>query len=195
MEVTDEQILFTVRSSRTSVQHGGRIMRTLTFTMLALTACLAAVPALAEDNRSDSSTALTGTFRFSTVKACTDSATGSTAHFYLDGTIVYDGHGSAQLTQRGTLVLPGPSSTSFEETADLTYTVRPNGSFSQEGTFRAVDRSYTLTGAKMNGHIDPHGSVLIFSAAIPPEKETVTMPGRGLSESLCGASGTAVRIR
>ncbi|MEK9140922.1 MAG: hypothetical protein AAB308_07700 [Nitrospirota bacterium] len=173
-------------------------MRTSTYTMLALTACLAALPvfsALAEDNRSDSATSLKGTFRFSTVKTCTDSATGSTAHFYIDGTIVYDGHGSAQLSQQGTLVLPGPTSTSFEETADLTYTVKPNGSFSQEGIFRAVDRSYTLTGVKLNGHIDPHGSVLIFSATIPPEKETVTMPGRGLSEYLCGASGTAVRIR
>ena len=173
-------------------------MRMSTCTMLALTACLATLPtwsARAEDSRSDSATSLKGTFRFSTVKTCTDSATGSTAHFYIDGTIVYDGHGTGQLTQQGTLVLPGPTSTSFDETAELTYTVKPNGSFSQEGTFRAVDRSYTLTGVKMNGHIDPHGSVLIFSAAIPPEKETVAMPGRGLSEYLCGASGTAVRIR
>ena len=173
-------------------------MRTSTCTVLALTACLATLPtlsALAEDTRSDSATSLKGTFRFSTVKTCTDNATGSTVHFYIDGTIVYDGHGSAQLTQQGTLVLPGPTSTSFEETAELTYTVKPNGSFSQEGPFRAVNRTYTLTGAKMNGHIDPHGSVLIFSAAIPPEKETVTMPGSGSSEYLCGDSGTAVRIR
>ncbi len=173
-------------------------MRTLTSTVLALTACLTALPtgsALAQDTRSDSAASLNGTFRFSMVKTCTDNATGSTAHFYLDGTITYDGYGSAQLTQQGTLVLPGPTSTSFEETAELTYTVKPNGSFSQEGTFRAIDRSYALTGVKMSGHIDPHGSVLIFSAAIPPEKETVTMPGRGVSEYLCGASGTAVRIR
>ncbi len=173
-------------------------MRASTCTVLAIMACLAVLPtlsALAEDNRGDSTTALKGTFRFSTVKTCTDSATGSMAHFYIEGTIVYDGQGSAQLTQQGTLVVPGPISTSFEETAELTYTVKPNGSFSQEGTFRAVDRSYTLTGGKMNGHIDPHGSIVIFSAAIPPEKETVTMAGRGLSEYLCGASGTAVRIR
>jgi hypothetical protein len=173
-------------------------MRTSTCTVLALTACLATLltlSALAEDNHSDSASSLTGTFRFSIVKTCTDSTIGSTAHFYITGTIIYDGHGSAQLTQQGTLVLPGPTSTSFEETAELTYAVKPNGSFSQEGTFRAVDRSYTLTGVKMNGHIDPYGSVLIFSAAIPPEKETVTMPGRGSSEYLCGASGTAVRIR
>lgn len=173
-------------------------MRTLTFTVLALTACLATLPAAsahAEDTHNDSPSSLTGTFQFSTVKTCTDSATGSTVHFYIAGTIIYDGHGSAQLRQQGTLVLPGPNSTSFEETAELTYTVKPNGSFSQEGTFRAVDRSYTLTGAKMNGHIGTHGSVLIFSAPIPPEKETVTMPGRGLFDYLCGASGTAVRMR
>jgi hypothetical protein len=173
-------------------------MRTSTCTVLALTACLVTLPAwsaLAEDNRSDSTTSLTGTFRFSIVKTCTDSTIGSTTHFYVDGTIVYDGHGSAQLTQEGTLILPGPTSALFKETAELTYTVKPNGNFSQEGTFRAIDRSYTLTGAKMNGHIDPHGSVLIFSAAIPSEKETLTMPGGGSSEYLCGASGTAVRIR
>ncbi|MEQ1681551.1 MAG: hypothetical protein ABL950_13240 [Nitrospira sp.] len=173
-------------------------MRTLIRPMLALMAGLATLPSVsarAEDNHSDSASSLKGTFRFSMVKTCTDSTIGSTAHFYFDGTIVYDGHGSAQLTQQGTLVLPGPTSTSFEETAELTYAVKPHGSFSQEGTFRAVDRSYTLTGVKMNGHIDSHGSVLIFSAAIPPEKETVTMPVRGSSEYLCGASGTAVRTR
>ncbi len=173
-------------------------MRILTCTALVLTVCLATLPAwsaLTEDNRRDSATSLKGTFRFSMVKTCTDSTIGSTAHFYFDGTIVYDGHGSAQLTQEGTLILPGPTSTSFKETADLTYTVKPHGGFSQEGTFHAVDNSYTLTGVKINGHIDSHGSVLIFSAAIPPEKETVTMPGRGSSEYLCGASGTAVRTR
>jgi hypothetical protein len=172
-------------------------MRTSTCTVLALTACLATLPAwsaLAKDNRSNSAISLKGTFRFSTVKTCTDSATASTAHFYVDGTIVYDGHGSAQLTQEGTLILPGPTSTSFRETAELTYTVKPNGSFSQEGTFHAVDKSYTLTGAKMSGHIDPHGSVLILSA-IPSAKEMVVIPGRGVFEYLCGASGTAVRIR
>lgn len=173
-------------------------MRTSTCTVLALTACLVTLPswsALAEDNRSESTTSLTGTFRFSMVKTCTDSTIGSTVHFYIAGTIIYDGHGSAHLTQQGTLVLPGTTSTFFDETAELTYAVKPNGSFSQEGTFRAIDRSYTLTGSKMNGHVDPHGSVLIFSAAIPPEKETVVMAGRGSSEYLCGASGTAVRIR
>ncbi|MBI5673538.1 MAG: hypothetical protein HZC50_09935 [Nitrospirae bacterium] len=119
-------------------------MRTLTCTVLALTACLATLPAwsaLAKDHRSNSAISLKGTFRFSTVKTCTDSATASTAHFYVDGTIIYDGHGSAHLT-----------------------------------------------------HIDPHGSVLILSA-VPSVKELLVIPGRGVSEYLCGASGTAVRIR
>lgn len=69
-------------------------MRTSTCTVLALTACLATFPtlsALAEDTYSESATSLKGTFRFSMVKTCTDNATGSTAHFYIDGTIVYDG--------------------------------------------------------------------------------------------------------
>ncbi len=171
-------------------------MRTLTCTVLTLTACLATLPAwsaLAKDHRSNSAISLKGTFRFSTVKTCTDSATASTAHFYVDGTIVYDGHGSAQLTQEGTLILPGPTSTSFKETAELTYTVKPHGGFSQEGTFHAMDKSYTLTGAKMSGYIDPHSSVLILSS-VPSAKEMLVIPGRGVSEYLCGASGTAVRI-
>jgi hypothetical protein len=172
-------------------------MRTLTCTVLALTACLATFPtlsALAEDTHSESATSLKGTFRFSMVKTCADSTTGSTAHFYINGTIVYDGQGSGHLAQQGTLVLPNPTSTSFEETAELTYTVKPHGGFSQEGTFHAVDKSYTLTGAKMSGHIDPYGSVLILSA-VPSAKEMLVIPGRGVSEYLCGASGTAVRIR
>ncbi|MBH0193496.1 MAG: hypothetical protein HP492_17370, partial [Nitrospira sp.] len=84
---------------------------------------------------------------------------------------------------------------SFEETGDLTYTVKPNGSFTQEGTFTATDQSYTLTGPKMTGQIDAQGSVLIISAAIPPVKETLTFAGGGFSERFCAASGTAVRIR
>lgn len=173
-------------------------MRKLTCIVFALMATLTTLPSssvIAEETRSESIASLKGSFRFSTIKTCTDNAIGSTLHFYFNGTIVYDGHGSAQLTQQGTLVLAGVTPTSFEETAELTYTVKPNGSVSQEGTFRAVDQSYTLTGVKMTGHIDPHGSVLIFNAAITPEKETVRGPGGGISEYLCGASGTAVRIR
>ncbi len=170
----------------------------LTNIMLALTASLTALPigsATAEENRSESTASLKGTFRFTTVKTCTDSAIGSTLHFYLNGTIAYDGHGAAQLIQQGTLILANPTPLSFEETAELTYTVKPNGSFSQEGTFRAVDQSYTLTGSKMIGHLDPQGSVLIFNAVIPPEKEIVRVPGGGVTGYVCGASGTAVRIR
>jgi hypothetical protein len=152
-------------------------------------------PALAEDERGDSNASLSGKFRFSTVKTCTDTATGSTVHIFFHGTTVYDGNGNARLTERGTIFLPGPSTFPFEETGDLTYTVKPNGSFTQEGTFTATDQSYTLTGAKMTGQIDAQGSVLIISAAIPPVKETLTFAGGGFSERFCGSSGTAVRIR
>jgi len=173
-------------------------MRKLTCIVLALAVNLSTLPieaAMAQDIRNESTTSLKGTFRFTAVKSCTSSAVTSPLHFYFNGIIDYDGHGVARLTQQGTLVLADPRLMSFEETAELTYTVKPNGSFTQEGTFRAVDQSYTHTGTKMTGQMDPHGSVLTLNAASPPEKETVTGPGGVISEYLCGASGTAVRIR
>lgn len=169
-------------------------LSSIAFALAASLMGLSLESAMAEETRNESTASLKGTFRFTAVKTCTDSVLGSTLYFYFNGTLVYDGHGAAHLAQRGTLVLPGLPPTSFEETAELTYTVRPNGSVSQEGSLRAVDQSYTLTGARMVGHLDPHGSVLIFNAPIPPDKETVRGPGGGVSEYLCGASGTAVRI-
>lgn len=149
----------------------------------------------AEEDGGESNGSLKGTFRFSTVKTCTDVIIGSITHFYVNGTIVYDGTGSATLTQRGTLVLPGSPSLSFEEVAELIYRLKPNGSFVQEGTFTATDHSYTLTGSRMIGQIDAQGSVTMLSGPIPPEKETVTTSGGAVSQYLCGASGMAVRIR
>ncbi len=151
--------------------------------------------AQAQDVRGESNSSLKGTFRFSTVKTCTDVVIGSTTHFYFNGTIVYDGTGSAKLIQRGTLVLPSSTASSFEETAELTYFLKPDGSLVQEGTFSATDHSYTLTGARMIGQIDAQGSVLTLGAPIPPEKETVTASGGGIAQYFCGASGTAVRTR
>ncbi|MBX3307848.1 MAG: hypothetical protein KF751_17530 [Nitrospira sp.] len=151
--------------------------------------------AQAEDGRGQSNTPLEGAFRFSTVKTCTDVVIGSTAHFYFNGTIIYDGSGSAKLTQQGTLVLPGSTSMSFEETADLTYFLKPNGSLVQEGTFVAADRSYTITGVRMVGQIDAQGTIVMLNGPIPPEQETVTAAGGVISQYFCGASGTAIRMR
>jgi hypothetical protein len=77
----------------------------------------------------------------------------------------------------------------------MTYEVKRNGSFTQEGIFTATNGSYTLTGAKVVGQIDSQGSVLILSAAIPPVLETLSFSGGGSSERSCGGVGTAVRIR
>lgn len=151
--------------------------------------------AQAHDDRGEFNSSLKGTFRFSTVKTCTDAVIGSTTHFYFNGTVVYDGNGSAKLTQRGTLILPGSTALSFEEIAELTYLLKSDGSFAQEGTFTATDRSYTLTGARMIGQIDAQGSVVMLGSPIPSEKETVTTSGGGVSQYFCGTSGTAVRIR
>ncbi len=149
----------------------------------------------AEEYRGESNTSLKGTFRFSTVKTCTDTVIGSTTHFYFNGTLIYDGSGSAKLTQQGTLVLPGSTSVLFEETADLTYFLKPNGSLVQEGTFVAADRSYTVTGVRMAGQIDAQGTIVMLSGPIPPEQETVTTAGGVISQYFCGALGTAIRMR
>jgi hypothetical protein len=151
--------------------------------------------AWAEDGPGNPQESLNGTFRFSAVKTCTDAVLGSTVHFYFNGTIVYDGNGSATLTQQGTVVLPGSTATAFEENGELTYVLKPNGSFVQIGTFLAADRSYIITGARMIGQIDRQGSVVMLSGPIPSEKETVTMAGGGVSHYFCGATGTAVRMR
>ncbi|MGE0644612.1 MAG: hypothetical protein AB7P24_13165 [Nitrospira sp.] len=172
-------------------------MYKLTSIALALMASLTGLPigsVSAEDNHIGANESLKGSYRFTTVKTCTDSAIGSLLHFYFNGTIVYDGHGTAQLTQQGTVVRANQTPMSLEETAELTYTVKPNGSVSQEGSFQAADRSYTLAIAKMTGQIDSQGSVVIFNAVIPSEKETVNTSGGGPSEYFCGSSSTAVRM-
>ncbi|NGZ02562.1 MAG: hypothetical protein CV090_05885 [Nitrospira sp. WS238] len=173
-------------------------MYKLTSIALALTASLTGLPigsVSAEDDHSGPTASLKGTYRFTTVKTCTDSTIGSIVHFYFNGTIVYDGHGTAQLTQQGTVVRANQTPMSLEETAELTYSVKPNGTVRQEGTFQAADRSYTLALAKMTGQIDSQGSVLIFNTVIPLEKESVTVPGGEPSEYFCGFSSTAVRMR
>lgn len=129
------------------------------------------------------------------MKTCTDAVIGSTTHFYFNGTSIFDGTGFAKLTQRGTLVLPGLTSESFEETADLTYFLKPNGSLVQEGTFVAADRSYTVTGVRMVGQIDAQDTIVMLSGPIPPEQETVTAAGGVISQYFCGASGAAIRMR
>lgn len=176
---------------------GGNIMK-LNGTSLAVAASLILLvtgPVLAEDDRGDSNASLRGKFRLNMVKTCTDTATGSTVHLFFNGTTVYDGNGNARLTERGTIFLPGPFQVNFEETAELTYEVKRNGSFTQEGTFTATDQSYTLTGAKIVGQIGADGSVLTLGAAIPAVKETLAFAGGGFTERFCAASGTAVRIR
>jgi hypothetical protein len=128
-------------------------------------------------------------------KTCTDTATGSTVHLHFFGTANYDGNGNATFKDRGTIFLPGPFQVSFEETAELTYEVKRNGSFTQQGTFTATDGSFTVTGAKIVGQIGADGSVLTLGAAIPAVKETLAFAGGGSTERFCAASGTAVRIR
>ncbi len=149
----------------------------------------------AQDDGRESNASLRGTFRFSIVKTCTDAVIGSTTQLYFNGTLIYDGSGFAKLTQQGTLVLPGSTPVSFEETADLTYFLKPNGSLVQEGTFVAADRAYTVTGVRMVGQIDAQGTIVMLSGPIPSEQETVTTAGGVISQYFCGASGTAIRMR
>ena len=84
---------------------------------------------------------------------------------------------------------------SFEETGIFTYTVKRDGSFTQEGGFASNPvGSYTLTGVKWVGQIGDQGSVLIISGAIPPEP-AIFESGGVSSQRLSGFTATAVRIR
>ena len=165
---------------------------------LTVAACLVLLVtgvAFAAAESGDSNASLKGKFRFSLNKSCTDTATGQTLHLYLIGVTTYHGNGHATFTERGTLLFSNSQSViTFEDKANLTYEVKPNGSFTQEGDITANDGSYTLTGAKIVGQIDAQGSVLILSAAIPPVPETLSFSGGGSSQRHCGASGSAVRI-
>jgi len=151
--------------------------------------------AIAADEGGNSNASLKGKFRLSINKTCTDTATGATVHLYFSGVTTYDGNGHATLTERGTIFFGGTSFLAFEETGNLTYEVKPNGSFIRTGTFTATDGSYTLTGVKQVGQIDADNSVLNLSGAIPPVLETLSFPGGGFSERYCGTSGTEVRIQ
>ena len=172
-----------------------------------------------------SNASLKGKFRITIEKSCADvpdgfsvsgppdfpfwqaMGIGNTRQLYFTGVQTYDGNGHVTTTERGTLIFPGPyiqgsgTVTAFEETGSWTYTVKRDGSFTQEGaSFTATDGSYRYTGAKVVGQISADGSVLILSEAIPPVVETLTFldsngnPAGG-SKRLCGAMGTAVRIR
>ena len=173
-----------------------RSQRLIVYAFAAALVSLMAGPAIADDERGASNASLKGKYRFSINKSCTDTATGQTIHLYFAGVTMYDGNGHALLTERGTLLFSNSQSiVTFEDKANLTYEVKPNGSFTQEGAITATDGSYTLTGAKIVGQIDAQGSVLILSAAVPSVRETLSFSGGGFSERFCGASGTAVRIR
>ncbi|MBH0186477.1 MAG: hypothetical protein HP477_13975 [Nitrospira sp.] len=171
-----------------------RTQRLITFACSACLVLFVAGPGLADDERGDSNASLKGKYRFSMSKTCTDTATGSTVQLHFFGTANYDGNGNTTFKDRGTVFLPGPTQLSFEETAELTYAVKRNGSFTQQGTFTATDGSFTVTGAKIVGQIGADGSVLTLGAAIPAVKETLAFAGGGFTERFCAASGTAVRI-
>jgi hypothetical protein len=174
-------------------------MRTQRLIAYAFTACLVLLgtgSAIADDEGGDLNAALKGKFRLSLNKTCTDTATGSLVYIYFSGVTTYDGNGHATLRERGTIFFQLDSSfDTFEETANLTYQVRRNGSFTREGTFTATDGSYTLTGVKQVGQIDADGSVLNLSGVIPPVLETLSFAGGGSSARKCGTSGTEVSIR
>ena len=151
--------------------------------------------ATADDEGGSSNDSLKGKFRLSINKTCTDTVSQATVHLYFSGVTTYDGNGHAAITERGTIFFGGTFFGTFEETGDLTYEVKPNGSFIRKGTFTATDGSYTVTGVKQVGQINPDGSVLNLSGAIPPVLETLSFPGGGFTERKCGSSGTEVRIQ
>jgi hypothetical protein len=196
-----------------------RTQRLIIYAIATYLVLLVTGPALANDNG-----LLIGKYRITIEKSCADvpggfsssgtpdfpfwqaMGTGNTRQLYFTGVQTYNGNGHVTTSERGTLIFPGPyfqgsgAVTAFEETGSWTYTVRRDGSFTQEGaSFTATDGSYTVTGAKIVGQISGDGSVLILSGTIPPVVETLKFFSNGTlvgsTQRLCSASGTAVRIR
>lgn len=195
---------------------------TLNASSLTLAACLVSLlagSAMADDDeRRNPNAFLKGTYRTSGNQSCADvplgftdppdrlaNGEGNTPNFYFTGVSIYDGKGTVMTTQRGILIVPGPyiqgSNTvfSFEETCNLTYAVKRDGSFTQEGDCTATDGSVKVTGFKSVGQIGAGGSVLNISSVLPPEVVTLEFFDNhgtlaGSTQRLCGFVGTAVRI-
>jgi hypothetical protein len=169
-------------------------MRTSRLFAYAFAVCLVLLgtgSAIAADEPGNFNANLKGTYRIITSL----NNVGSTAHLYFIGVITYDGHGHATMEDRGTVInSSGSTAPSFEETGMFEYTVKRDGSFTQEGTFTSKPvGDYVITGVKWVGQIGAQGSILILSGAIPPGPQIFT--SGGVSSVRFGVmTGTAVRI-
>lgn len=161
---------------------------------LAVAACLVLLgtgSAIAADEPGNYNASLKGTYR--TFSSGVN--VGSTSKLYFIGVITYDGHGHATMADRGTIIDSNANQPfSFEETGELTYEVKRDGSFTQEGTFTSNPvGDYVLTGIKWVGQIGAGGSILVISGAIPPQPQIFT--SGGVSTVRFGVNSmTAVRI-
>ena len=169
-------------------------MRTQRLFAYALAVCLALLgtgSAIASDVPGNYNASLKGKYRI----LSTTTTVGSTAQLYFIGIITYDGHGHASMADRGTIIdSNGFTAPSFEETGTFTYTVKRDGSFTQEGSFKSnPEGSYTVTGVKWVGQVGDGGSISILSGTIPVQPAIFTSGGIS-SERLGGFTATAVRI-
>ena len=120
---------------------------------LAVAACLVLLgtgSAIAADEPGNFNAQLKGTYRWFS----TTSNEGNSAHLYFIGVVTYDGKGHATMADRGTGIDPFNRAPpfSFEETGALTYAVKRDGSFIQEGTFTSNPvGDYVITGVKWVG--------------------------------------------
>jgi hypothetical protein len=171
---------------------------------------------MAFDERDNPNTLLKGKYRFSQNNTCAivfdpigftsppqllTTGNGFTALLYLTGVANYDGAGTVAVKDHGLFIsqlTPYPSGSSpvstFADDCSGTYEVNPRDrSFIQKVSCTATDGSYTLTGIKFEGQIDPEGSVLTMSSAEPVVQ---TLVGNGFSNKrICGAHVTSVRMR
>ena len=170
-------------------------MRTQRLFAYAFGACLVLLgtgSAIAADEPGNFNAQLKGTYRWFS-NASTE---GNSVHLYFIGVVTYDGKGHATMADRGTGIDPFNQAPpfSFEETAALTYAVKRDGSFTQEGTFTSNPvGDYVITGAKWVGQIGAGGSTLVLSSVIPPEPSIFTSGGVS-SERFGGSMSIAVRI-
>ena len=162
---------------------------------LAVAACLVLLgtgSAIAADEPGNFNASLKGAYRTFSSAA----NVGSTTHLYFTGVMTYDGKGHATWAGRGTVIeSTATEAFSFGETGVLTYEVKRDGSFTQEGTFTSNPvGDYVITGVKWVGQIGIGGSILVLIGAIPPEPAIFT-GGGGVPTVRFGVNTmTAVRI-
>ena len=162
-------------------------------------------------------TLLTGDYEFAGSRICAVSpggfaddlsrlGSGFPALFFWQGTLSYAGDGTGEFIGQRLAILPPnsgpgqfPVNFADPQTCDITYSVNPDRSFSQEMncTLDVVAGSptgpltITLTGVQLRGQISSQRDHLLFSNTTPNIE--LALPPFGERHQICGWVGTAIK--